>query len=322
MKKDIKHLHQIKCPNVCPTHPGNYRSFWTADGLVICRRCKQVGHFAHACSANLPPPRTPTRYQNYRHKYMPPATSQPTRPSHTPNLPPTPHFHRPSYRSNDSRYDTMGYPYPPDAIYTNPLQRPPINAHHIYSTYAPPMHTPTPYHPHSRITAPLSQPYHVINTAPVTILARTNTIMTIPCTLRCSRNYLFELLKQHFVDHPVQYTPVIINAKNGNLPIHFINHSDHEVVMPKHSYVGAMEKVQELDQDIVHTNTSPEPISQNALSECLAHSDLLPSQSQSLCTVLQEKSGVFRSSIADLTSTPLVKHSIDTGNAEPIKQRA
>ena len=45
-------------------------------------------------------------------------------------------------------------------------------------------------------------------------------------------------------------------------------------------------------------------------------------QSQSLCTVLQENSGVLGSSIADLTSTPLVKHYIDTGNAKPIKQRA
>ena len=194
------------------------------------------------------------------------------------------------------------------------------------------MHTPTPYHPHSLITVPPNQPYHVINTAPVTIPARTNTIMTIPCTLPRSRNYLFEQSKQHFVDHPVQYTPAIINAKNGNLPVHLINHSDHEVVIPTHSdhevvipthsYVGAMEKVQELNQDIVHTNTSPEPVSQHAFSECLAHSDLLPNQRQSMCTVLPDNSGVFGSSVADLTSTPLVKRSIDTGNAKPIKQRA
>ena len=35
---------------------------------------------------------------------------------------------------------------------------------------------------------------------------------------------------------------------------------------------------------------------------------------------LQENSGVFRSSIVDLTSNPLVKQYIDTGNAKPIKQ--
>ena len=155
--------------------------------------------------------------------------------------------------------------------------------------------------------------------------------MTISCILPRSRNYLFEPSKQHFVDHPVQYTPVIINAKNGNLPVHFINHSDHEVlipthsvhevVIPMHSYVGAMEKVQEFNQDIVHIDTSPEPVSQHAFSECLAHSDLLPNQRESLCTVLLENSGVFGSSIDDLTSTPLATHSIDTGNAKPIKQR-
>ena len=48
MKEDIKHLQQMKCPNVYPIPPGNYRSFQTADGLVICRRCNQVGHFQHS----------------------------------------------------------------------------------------------------------------------------------------------------------------------------------------------------------------------------------------------------------------------------------
>ena len=146
--------------------------------------------------------------------------------------------------------------------------------------------------------------------------------MTTPWALPRSRNYLFEPSKQHFVDQPVQYTPVIINAENDNLPVHFISHSDHEVVIPKHSYVRAMEKVQESDQDISHANTSLEPVSQHALSDCLAQSDLLPNQRHPLYNVLQEKSGVFGSSIADLTSTPLVKHYIDTGNAKPIKQRA
>ena len=83
-----------------------------------------------------------------------------------------------------------------------------------------------------------------------------------------------------------------------------------------------MEKVQESDQDILPTNPSPEPVSQPASSECLAHSDLLPNQRQRLYHVLQENSGVFGSSIADLTSTPLVKHYIDTGNAKPIRQWA
>ena len=146
--------------------------------------------------------------------------------------------------------------------------------------------------------------------------------MTIPCALSHSRNYLFKPLEQHFVDHPVQYTSVIINAENEKLPLHFINHSDHEVVIPKHSYVRAMEKVQESDEDISHANTSPEPVSHHILSDCLAQSDLLPNQRQPLYNVLQENSGVFGSSIADLTSTPLVKHYINTGSAKPIKQRA
>ena len=82
-----------------------------------------------------------------------------------------------------------------------------INANRIYNTYIPAMHIPKPYHPHSRITF-TPKPYHVINTEPVTIPARTNTIMTIPCTLPRSWNYLSEPSAQHFVDQPVHCTPV------------------------------------------------------------------------------------------------------------------
>ena len=89
----------------------------------------------------------------------------------------------------------------------------------------------------------------------------------------------------------------------------------------RYSYVGAMEKVQESDQHISHANTSPDQVSQHVLSEYLAQSDLLLNRRQRLYHVLQEKSGVFGPNIADLTSTPLVKHYIDTGNAKPIKQR-
>ena len=192
----------------------------------------------------------------------------------------------------------------------------------MHNTHTPPIHRPSTNHQNPLISVHSNQPYHIISTEPVTIPARTNTIMTTPWALPRSRNYLFEPSKQHFVDQPVQYTPVIINAENDNLPVHFISHNDHEVVIPKHSYVRAMEKVQESDQDISHANTSLEPVSQHALSDCLAQSDLLPNQRHPLYNVLQEKSGVFGSSIADLTSTPLVKHYIDTGNAKPIKQRA
>ena len=65
MKEDIKHLQQMTRPNTYPASPGNYRNFRTADGLVICRRCNQAGHFGHACPGNIPPPRTPTYYQNH-----------------------------------------------------------------------------------------------------------------------------------------------------------------------------------------------------------------------------------------------------------------
>ena len=184
--------------------------------------------------------------------------------------------------------------FPINQLYlTNPSPKPadpPINADHILNTYTPPIHTPNTNHPSSRLTVHPNQPYHKINTEPVTIPARANAVMTVPCTLPCSGNSLFEPLKQYFVNQPVQYTPVIITAENGNLPVHFINHSDHEVVIPKHSYFGAKgEKVQESsDQDILLTNTSPEPVSQHALSKCLAHSDLLPKITPPLKITLQK----------------------------------
>ena len=86
-------------------------------------------------------------------------------------------------------------------------------------------------------------------------------MMTNPCTLPRSGNSLFELSKQHFADQPVESTLVIINAENDNLPVHFINHSDRDVVVPKHTYVRAMEKVQESDRDNLSTNATPEPVS-------------------------------------------------------------
>ena len=99
MKEDIKHLQQMKWCNVYLTPPGHYRSFRTTDGLVICRRYNQVGYFARAWPANLPPPRAPTRYQNHRHNYvpMPPPNTQDHRtlpitpPISTPNALPTDH---------------------------------------------------------------------------------------------------------------------------------------------------------------------------------------------------------------------------------------
>ena len=51
-----------------------------------------------------------------------------------------------------------------------------------------------------------------------------------------------------------------------------------------------------------HADISPEPVKQRALSECLARSDLLSNQRQRLYNVLQENSGNFRSSIADIIS--------------------
>ena len=88
--------------------------------------------------------------------------------------------------------------------------------------------------------------------------------MTISCTLPHSRNHLFEPSAENLVDHPVHCAPVTINVANDNLPVHFINHSDRDVAVPKHTYVGAMEKVQESDQHNLSTNTTPEPVSRHA----------------------------------------------------------
>ena len=210
-------------------------------------------------------------------------------------------------------------------IPNHPLQdqqclHPPINADHIHNKYTPPIHTPNTYHSSSRLTVHINQPYRKINTEPVTIPAKVNTIITNPCTLSRSGNSLFELSKQHFADQPVESTPVIISAENDNLPVHFINHSDRDVVVPTHIYARAKEKVQKSNRDNLSANATPEPVSQHALSKCLVHSDLLPSKRQSMYIPIQENSCVFGSSIADISITPLVQHYTDTGNAKPTKQ--
>ena len=94
---------------------------------MICRRCNQVGHCARACPGNLPPPRAPTHYQNHRHNYVPPAPSQYPRPLYPSSRPSNQYSQRLPYRSQTNGHDTMGYPYPRNAIYTNPSRRPPFS---------------------------------------------------------------------------------------------------------------------------------------------------------------------------------------------------
>ena len=128
-------MQQIKCPNVYLAPPGNYRSFRTTDGLVICRRCNQVEYFARACPGNLPPPKAPLRYQNHQHSYVHPGPSQRPQllytPHSTPHPPPAAHnqySQHPSHISHIDQHDTMGYPYPRNVACTNPSQRPPFSS--------------------------------------------------------------------------------------------------------------------------------------------------------------------------------------------------
>ena len=196
---------------------------------------------------------------------------------------------------------------------------PPINADHIHNTYTPPIHLPNTYHSSSRLTFYTNQPNHKINTEPVTIPVRVNTMMTNPCTLPRFGNSLLELPKQHIADQPVESTPAIINAENYNSPVHFINHSDRDVVVPKHTYFGAMEKVQESGRDNLSTSATPEPVSQHALSECLAHRVLLPSQRQSMHTPFK-KTQVSSDPVLRISPVPHLYNITLTLNAKPIKQ--
>ena len=84
LSSDRSYLRWKKTSNTCNRwnalmsyqYPENYSSFWATDGLLICWRCNQVGHFVRACPGNLPPPRAPTHYQNHWHNYVPSARSQ------------------------------------------------------------------------------------------------------------------------------------------------------------------------------------------------------------------------------------------------------
>ena len=154
---------------------------------------------------------------------------------------------------------------------TNPSPKPNESPISTNNPYTPPMHTPNTYHPHSRTCVQPNQPCHIINIGPVTIPPRTNTIMTIPCALPRSIS--------------VHYTPVIINAKNHNLPVHLINHSDEEVALP--------------------------------MQLCWSHGKSPRIRPR----YVPRRHFPRRSSITDITSTSLVKHYIDTDNAKPIKQR-
>lgn len=112
--------------------------------------------------------------------------------------------------------------------YTSPT--PLLNQQYTPITHT--THSHTQHMPHTLTSVQPNQPYHIIHNEPVTIPPRANTIMTIPSALPHSADYLFEPARQHFVKQPVHYTPIIINAANYNVPVHFINHNDQEVVIP------------------------------------------------------------------------------------------
>ena len=123
MKEDIKQLQQTKCSNAYPTPPGNCRSFCTTDGLVICRRCHQVGHFArilHSAASQSPhalsEPSTQLCPSCHLPTFSPIVWSQPP--------PPNQYSQRPSYRPHTNSHNTMGYPYPQDVVHTNPPRWP------------------------------------------------------------------------------------------------------------------------------------------------------------------------------------------------------
>ena len=122
----------MKHPHAYPASPRNYKSFRTTDGLLICRWCNRFGDFARAWETNFTPPKAPTRQQNPRHIYIPQDTSQYPQLSYIPNQCSQ---HAP-YEANNRRHDTMEYPYPQDAIYTNHSQKPPFpSAHQANNKY-------------------------------------------------------------------------------------------------------------------------------------------------------------------------------------------
>ena len=104
MKAKIRHLQQMKRFNVYPTPPGNYRSFRTTDGLVICRQCNRAAHLARVWKANFTPLRVPTHYQNHRHNHILHNTLKYPQPLYIPNH----HSQHASYKSNNNRHNTMG----------------------------------------------------------------------------------------------------------------------------------------------------------------------------------------------------------------------
>ena len=71
-------------------------------------------------------PRAPMHYQNPQHNYIPYNTLQYPQPWYIP----TQHSQSTPYQMNDRRHDTMGYPYPQDAIYPNPSQNPSFPSAH------------------------------------------------------------------------------------------------------------------------------------------------------------------------------------------------
>ena len=109
--------------------------------------------------------------------------------------------------------------------------------------------------------------------------------------------------------------PLGINAENKNLPVHFMNHSDQEVVIHKHSYVVTMENDQEWNHNIYLSGTSSEPVNQ-----CTYYLNVLEKVTFYLTKINNYTMPLQKTLAYFSLSTIMTMGMLNPSNKEPIEQ--
>ena len=136
--------------------------------------------------------------------------------------------------------------------------------------------------------------------------------------------------------HPeVLVARTVVKLGQGHVPVRMVNLGDEKIVLRKGTMVGhcspvneivefdSESKAQAICQRVTRTNTGERPGIPKHLQGLWEESmeDLTGTQRDQLASVLSECSEAFAETDDDLGRTNLIQHTIEIGNARPIKQR-
>ena len=123
---------------------------------------------------------------------------------------------------------------------------------------------------------------------------------------------------------PVRVARALVTLGKGDVPVHLINPGPNAVTMVKGTTVGLLERFDEANLAAVLPqkmgNANSESMSNQLWTAIKDNQELESGQKMKLHHLLLEFKDIFSQNNGDIGRTSQVQHSIDTGNAPPIRQ--